>query len=260
MRRPALFAAALLVAMPATTAAAPAKNPDKVDISPIKAELKVLSDGRGHFIVVKNAIGAVSDNELFYGDGKTFYAQRVFGGGGDGSTGNRNMSYWDPRSRPRNAGELELKDGVWTVTCDQRDTALTEVKGAEAIKLIDKATFYKTKWKRQAYALARDDMGVYYYVDRIRDEFGGKGFDLYVGPRGNMVKQKMINIVSDSMGDIFATSKGDLRLILDRSEANWVKGKKRTALTYVPPTDNVYMIYAELGVYNERLGTPCDDL
>ncbi|HTM22195.1 MAG TPA: hypothetical protein VL172_16860 [Kofleriaceae bacterium] len=259
MRTPALLAG-LLLAVPATAAAAPVKNPDKVDIAPIKADVKVLSDGRGHYVVVRNGIGSVNDNELFYGDGKTFYAQRIFGGGGDGSTGRRDMDMWEPRSRPRYMAELEHNNGVWTVTCDERDTTLNEVPHADAVKILDKATFYKVKWKRRAYALARDEFGVYYYVDQLREEFGGKGFELYVGPRGNMVKQKMINIVSDSMGDIFATAKGDLRLILDKSEANWVKGKKRTQLTYVPPEDNAYMIYAELGVYNERLGTPCDDL
>lgn len=255
------LAALLLLAVPATALAGPgSKNTERVDISAIKAEMKVLSDGRGHFVVVKNAIGSVGDNELFYGDGKTFYAQRVFGGGGDGSTGARYMSFWEPRSRPRSAGDLEHKDGVWKVTCDKRETVLAEIPRGDAIKLLDKASFNRVKWKRQAYALARDEFGVYYYVDRLRDDHGGKGFELYVGPRGSMSKQKMINIVSDSMGDIFATAKGDLRLILDQKEANWVKGKKRTPLTYVPPQDNAYMIYVELGVYLDRLGTPCDDL
>jgi hypothetical protein len=49
-------------------------------------------------------------------------------------------------------------------------------------------------------------------------------------------------------------------MILDKKEATWVRGKKRTKLTYVPLDANVYMIYAELGVYVERLGTPCDDI
>jgi hypothetical protein len=257
-----LILLAVLLALPATARGGPKakSSAERVDISAIKADLKVLSDGRGHFVVVKNATGSVGENELFYGDGKVFHAQRVFGGGGDGSTGNRNMTFWEPRSRPRNSGGLERKDGVWKVTCDSRETVLVEVPRAEATKILDKAAFHRVKWKRQAYALARDEFGTYYYVDRLRDELGGKGFELYVGPRGSMVKQKMINIVSDSMGDIFATSKGDLRLILDVKEANWVKGKKRTPLTYVPPNDNAYMIYVELGVYLDRLGTPCDDL
>ena len=71
----------------------------------------------------------------------------------------------------------------------------------------------------------------------------------------------MTNVVSDSEGDIFATKSGELRLVLDRKESAWVKGKQRTALELLPLEDNVQLIYSELGVYaGEPLGTPCDVL
>jgi hypothetical protein len=70
---------------------------------------------------------------------------------------------------------------------------------------------------------------------------------------------KMTNVVSDSEGDIFATRTGELRLVLDKNESYWVKGKARTALKLLPLEDNVRLIYSELGVYaGEPLGTPCD--
>ena len=61
---------------------------------------------------------------------------------------------------------------------------------------------------------------------------------LIIQPRNTRPKKDKLTEVSS-----FGTNPGNLRM-----------------LTYVPPQDNVYMIYAELGVYNERLGTPCDDL
>ncbi len=237
------------------------KNPEEIDIAPVKKELLVLSDGEGHYVVVRPITSGPT--HLYYGDGKTFYGQRVFGGGSDKSRGMFSQTFWSPRASKkayRHWAEIELKNKVWKVTCGEREKELAEMPGAEAEKILDSATFLKPKWKRQAYALARDDRGTYYYVDRLRDEYGGKGFRLFKGQRGNLKQMKMTNIVSDSEGDIFATRKGDLRMILDKSQAAWVRGKKRTALTYVPIDANAYMIYAELGVYVERLGTPCDDI
>lgn len=231
-----------------------APSVDTFDISALKAELVVLTDGQGHFLVVQPK----ASGSLFYGDGKQFFEQRVFSSGSDGK-GNMSMRYWDPRSRP-NGADLDKKDSVWRVTCDRRDTVFSELPTKEATRILESAKFFKALWKHQAYALSRDDNGTYYYVDRLRDEYGGKGFRLWVGQRGAMAPQQMTNIVSDSEGDIFATKKGDLRLILDKKDARWVKGKKRTELTYVPVWDNAYVIYAELGVYIERMGTPCDDL
>ena len=103
-------------------------------------------------------------------------------------------------------------------------------------------------------------------MDRLRDEHGGKGFRLFKGRKGKLKLQKMIDIVHDSEGDIFATRDGALRMILSQKKSTWVesdrKTKKeiRTDLTVVPTHKNALMIYTELGVYNERFGTPCDDL
>jgi len=221
----------------------------------------VLSDGEGHYVVTRP--NNKKPAHLFYGDGKTFYSQRVRSAGADPSRGMLSRSFWAPRAskqRFRSWAELELREKVWKVTCGKREKVFAQMPGADASKILDTATFLKPKWKRTAYALARDEHGNYYYVDRLRNEYGGKGFRMFTGQRGNLKQKKMTNIVSDSEGDIFATRKGDLRMILDKNEAAWVRGKKRTKLTYVPTNANVYMIYAELGVYVERLGTPCDDI
>jgi hypothetical protein len=237
------------------------KDPNEIDISAVRHELVVLSDGEGHYVVVRPHIRG--PNHLYYGDGKTFRALRVFGGHKDGTRGAFGRTFWAPRSLPesyKNHGSLELKDKVWKVQCGKREAVFAELPAADAAKILNAAKFLPEKWKRRAYALARDDRGNYYYVDRLRDEHGGKGFRLFVGPRGNLKQKKMINIVSDSEGDIFATRAGDLRMILDKHEAAWVRGKRRTKLTYVPISKNIYMIYTELGVYVEALGTPCDDI
>jgi hypothetical protein len=84
-------------------------------------------------------------------------------------------------------------------------------------------------------------------------------FRLYSGPRGSMKPLKMVNVVSDSEGDIFSTKSGELRLVLDKKESAWVQKGKRQPLKSLPVEDNVALIYADLGVYTgQPLGTPCD--
>lgn len=133
--------------------------------------------------------------------------------------------------------------------------------------MLDAATLLPSPRKWRSHALARDNRGTYYYVDRGRQRGTEGQFRLFVGPKGNLTQQKMTNIVSDSEGDIFSTKTGDLRLILDKGqdqgakEGVWLQNEKPTKLTIVPIEANIAMIHNELGVYaGERLGLPCDDL
>jgi hypothetical protein len=240
--------------------APPPLPPDQpADLTEIRPALTVLSDGKKHFVVVPIKKGGGIPEPVFYGDGKAFWMQRLQSGGRNGDDWDR--TFWDPRvSRPykRSVG---LRAGKYTVQCEDRVTELKEVPAAEARQLIDGAKFWKVRWKRQAYALGRDDSGRYYYVDRLLEPENNKSFRLFAGPKGALKLQKMTNVVSDSEGDIFATRDGQLRLILDKREYAWIAKKTKVPLVPLPIEDNHALIYSDLGVYaGEPLGTPCDDL
>jgi hypothetical protein len=229
-----------------------------LDIGPVKAQLKVLDDGKGHFIVVL-PFGEDVFQHLYWGDGQAFWAQRVFGGGSEGDVAFDRV-FWEPRVKERWKASFGLKDGVFTLRCSDRTTVFRPAEEAKARAILDGGTFHAPRWTHRAYALARDDSGTYYYVDRARDD-EVKDFRLWAGPRGQLKPLPMTNVVSDSEGDIFATRSGELRLVLDKKESAWVKGKQRTTLKLLPLEDNVQLIYSELGVYaGEPLGTPCDVL
>jgi hypothetical protein len=235
-----------------------ASGGDAVDISSVKSKLKIVGDGKGHYLALVPF--EISDSFLFYGDGKTFWQMRPYGGGADG-TKSFDRVFWEPRVVEGYKAQLSFRDGKYQVQCDKRITDLKPVEAAELAGMLDKARFVKPRWNHRAYALARDDKGNYFYVDRVREPEELKSFRLYAGPKGRMKLQKMTNVVSDSEGDIFATKTGALRLVLDKSELYWIQGKHRQKLTLVPVEDNHVMIYSDLGVYTgEPLGTPCDDL
>lgn len=240
--------------------AEPAYDPaEVVDVTAARPKLVLLTDGAGHFVAVV-PFGSSDERELlFYGDGKIFHLNRVVGYGADG-TKSWDYTFWEPRVDAGWKASIGYRNGKYQVQCDTRQTELQPVPADQARAILDGAVFLKPRWKRRAYALARDDGGVYYFVDRARDPMSAD-FRLYIGPKGNLKLQKMVNVVSDSEGDIFATRDGELRLVLDKRESVWIKKKKRTPLVHVPVEANHVLIYTDLGVYTgERLGTPCDDL
>ena len=252
-------------------AATPEKQdqPEPFDISANKANLRIITDGKGHYYAW-DFKGGIS-GPAFYGDGKVFYVQRIASGGGVGDT-EVSHGLWDPRISWATHGPptMQMKNDTYTITCHPKEVAFTKLGDAEAKAMIDAATWLQARWNRRPYKLARDEKGVYYFVDHQRE--AKRDFHLWVGPRGAMKAQKMTNIVSDSVGDIFATKSGELRLVLndnkhsvdgakDNKVLKWVSGKTETLLTEVPIEDNAALIYNELGPYvGERLGTPCDDI
>jgi hypothetical protein len=264
MRR-ALFLVLLCAGSPA--AAEPKKlAADEVDIAAYKSKLVFLHDGRGHYVAV--VAFEAGDHPLFYGDGKTFYQQRVFGYSHNTGEVTASLNYWAPTSVPR-GGELSLEGGIWTVRCSDRKTPLIKLDEVESGKLLERAVFKKVMWKRQAHTLARDDDGTYYYVDSLRDDrphadqwddpHPPTGFRIFVGRKGKLREQKITDTAVDSKGVVLTTRAGRLSVDDSTKRAIWGKGKKRDELVYLTVEDNLLLIYRDLGIYG-KLGVPCDAL
>jgi hypothetical protein len=243
-----------------------APEPDEpLDLAADKPKLKLVTDGKNHYVAVV-PFGDMDAPLLYSGDGgKNFYQQRVFGGGssGDGKKPDDNFDkvYWDPRANAPYQASFGYREQKYEVLCQERKTRLEPVADADAAKLLGAAKFWKPRWKHQAYALARDNTGKYFFVDRAREPEGNKSFRLFAGNKGSLKQQKMTNVVSDSEGDIFATKTGSLRLILNKGESLWEASGKKQKLVLLAIEDNHVLIYTDLGVYTGLpLGTPCDDL
>jgi hypothetical protein len=227
----------------------------------------VCTDGKGHYVVV----AATEDNsqQLFYGDGKTFVqvAPPPFGVPSDSFLEPRffnktaNSSFRGHDMRVYSEVELDVEKKTCAVRCGERTTAFTIVESEKAQKLLKEAKYERNPQKYVPYALLRDTHGNYYLVERGFHPEDEKSFRVHVGPKGSLKRQEMKDIVSDSEGQIFSTKKGDLRLVVDRAEPSvWIANQKKVELRVVPVSENLPLIYNELGVYTgARLGTPCDD-
>ena len=91
---------------------------------------------------------------------------------------------------------------------------------------------------------------------------GNVGFRFFSGRSGHVNQQKLRWVVSDSEGDVFATSRGELRVSRSadaKKQFVWTRKKQHEELLEVPIGQNTFLIYKQLGVYeNQDFGTPCD--
>ncbi|MCS6915905.1 MAG: hypothetical protein RMK29_03230 [Myxococcales bacterium] len=257
----------VFVALGLSTEAALAQEADAPDPA-LREQMFVCTDGKSHYVAL--APDKQFTVRLYYGDGKRFFPVPSESGGmlsGDwffeprrpSQTNNPSFRGLDLRLYSR--VEADQKKRTCAVVCGDQRTELQVMEAAAAKALLQRARFEENPRAWKPYALARDNNGIYYYVDRgYRDKDRGR-FRLFVGPKGALKPLKMTNIVSDSQGDIFATKTGSLRLVLDRGQSFWVANNKERPLRPVPVEENLPMIYNDLGVYlSERLGTPCDDM
>lgn len=246
-------------------ASAQKRKGDRVDVTKVAESLNVYKSASGTYIV----IDPKKSDQFYYGKAKAMHRQWNKGSGGTTEKGY--AYFWEPRlgkgyrasgNRYRHRmGKLVLDKGMGQLECGKRKTQFVLLGKAKAKKFLAKAKFYKPKWKREAYALARDQLGKYYFVDKLIREYGNRGFRVYMGYRGKMKKTRLVNVAIDSAGAVFATKKGHLRLVAGNTAPPiWIRKSKETKLIPLPLGFNRYLIYTGLGVYDGvRLGTPCDD-
>ena len=204
---------------------------------------------------------------VLYSDGKAFHRARTTEMSGDGwfydprfFNPGHNSSFRGIDFRSWSRIDVDKNSGRCVLTCGTRSTEIPRATGKDAAAIVDSMVVEPDLLPYEPYVLARDRQGTYYYVERSTKPGEERYFRLYIGRLGGLKLQKMKDIVSDSEGEIFSSKAGDLRLVLDRSEATWIAGKNANKLKMVPVEANLQMIYNNLGVYTGmRLGTPCDD-
>jgi len=221
-----------------------------------KGELELSSlvfatDGKGNYI------GGVPEagGKMVAGTTKGLFLQRVFGGGSDGK-GGFDHSFWDPRGRNSSFGR---QGNTFTLECGDTSVKLQPVSAAQAKRLFAKTPVYDVRWQRVAHALARDEEGIYYFVDRSRDEKGEPDYRLYVGQRGKVTAYAAQLLASDAAGDIFQFGGSRLSISNREGRAEIRHGETVRPLVHLDMERHASLAYGALGAYRgESLGTPCD--
>ena len=240
-----------------------ADKPKKVfDVAAMADKLDAYRDDLGtYYLLPKPAeINSETEHWVFHGDSKLMYQQRVLAYAHVGKDYEWNV--WAPRAKGQGGtGKLAVRDGAVVLDCRLKGDSrtLTAVTGEDATALLKHVKLAPPMWQRQAYLLARDDDGIYYYVDRVLDEFGGNGYRVYVGEKGKMKEAAVTTAATDTAGDLFVTKLGKLKRETKQDKLTWTRtGKPAIELTNVEVDRNLYLIYRDLGVYGGSLGAVCD--
>ncbi len=247
-----------LVALAAATAFASAASAQTREPKPEASTLSIYHDGERHYV----ALGKVGKKQhAYYGDGKKFYRMVGYAIGSSS-----NFVVKDPRMR---SAELKRTTSGLIAKCqrtinDDATVKLRQLSAKEVSSIARKASFKPPRARRLPHLLARDEMGVYYFVDRL-DEQEYRDFRLFVGEAGKITRIALKHVAADTVGQVFATKKGALQVKRTSRELQayaWVSPSRRSKfeLVNVPTKVNTRLIFNTLGVYSGRLGTMCDDL
>lgn len=278
MKRHSAWLLALMLGYATPVAAAVAADESKltsvIKVKDIEGVRSVFYNAatKAYLVVIQTGGQANIGNwSVFYGTAKVLHQQRAFSFSGNG-TDEWSISLRAPRVKSGATATFTssptsnvVRCGIDTGAHDVKTIVLSKVGNDEAAKLVANATFRSNAIVRSPLVLARDDSGVYYYVDQLREDLGGEAYRVFVGRKGAMRLTALVDAAVDKAGMVFATKSGNLRLTVNAetkqqaATLTWTAKNKAIALHSLEPIDAMYLIYRELGVYG-FLGTVCDDL
>jgi hypothetical protein len=253
--------AILLLLVLTGIASADDPKPKPVDVKAIRDKLLLFEDTQGGTYVVLPG----PDGRLFYGTtAKVVYEQIIVTKSTDGDAWS--LGVYAPRvsgitpvlvQRRKDTGAFER----W---CDETAMPLKPIAADRAKPMLEKMQFMTNALIRRPQFFARDDAGVYYYVDQLAKAYGGQGYRVFSGKKGAMKQLPLTDVAHDTGGDVFSTKSGDVRFVVDandsaKNSAYWIKGDKKHELTILDRDANSRVIFKDLGIYT-FLGTPCDEL
>lgn len=226
----------------------------------------VCTDGKNHYVVL--APDEKLGRRLYWGDSKAlvrvdtpaflgagwFFEPRAYN-----SKNNSDLRGYDLRVYSH-VSTGKAPDGTPTcaVTCGQQETAMT-VLGPEKASVVLGAQYADEASASSPEELLRDDQGNYYLLDKRVISESENYYRFFVGTKGKLKPLQVLNVVADSAGSTVFTSGGELHSEENAKTATWTAAKRTSTLTKVSVSENLRMIYKDLGVYNaKQLGNPCD--
>lgn len=239
-----------------------AEEPDRQLREEDLAKLSVWRDGDGRYV----ALDPNDLDELFFaGTARKLHRVVSIGGGVDGGAGKGSFRFWDPRA-PRPGADFSWRPEGATLDCGSgREFPFRAVPAMEAKRLLARAEVLAPRWRRRPVLLARDDQGVYFFVDARRSASGSPeappDYRLHVGKKGALALVDLEDVIADDAGFVFVTGGGRVvaRKAGQKLAVEWATASARLGLTWLDPSEYGPLVYGALGVYaGQELGTPCD--
>ena len=232
-------------------------SPKPVDVSEVRDSLAAFELESGELFVAQLGQGF---EYLFYGKaGQMLYRQE--GPGYSGTSTDGFVSFTVRRNDRRYAGyQFVLKDQNYSVHCGEQILPLKRLDPEAAKTALQDAKFVEAFWRRNAHFLARDDHGVYYFVDRaLGSDPPMESYRVYMGWVGEVLQAPLKLIAKDTNGEVYGVPGSDQRLVVSAGSARFLDGEKTRELVVLNVKVDSDIIYGKKGIHaGKPHGTPCD--
>jgi len=248
----------ILMAMMLTVATAKEPpSPKPVDVSEVRDSLAVFELESGELFVAQLGNGF---EYLFYGKaGQVLYRQD---GPGYSGTMGQQFEEFDVRLTDRRYGgyAFVLRDKQFWVQCGEQKLPLKRLELEASKKALEGTSFVEALWRRNAHFLARDDHGMYYFVDReLGDNPSMETYRVYMGWMGEVLQAPLKLIAKDAVGEVYGAPGSDQRLVVSAGSARFLDGEKARELVVLDVRADSEIIYGKKGIHaGKSHGTPCD--
>lgn len=231
----------------------------ELDVSEFRDQLRVFEAPEGHVLVF---VPFGDSDWIFWGKPNDVLYQQVTPVSHFAGTESFDYSLRDRRLNAHSY-KLSMRDGTYFATCGQRRADLRLLDVEEGLKKLEGARFLEPRWGRTAHYLARDDFGVYYFVDKVRTRKGetasAESYRVHIGWKGEMLQTPLRLVAQDSVGDVFGMINGDRRLVINHGVGKYLEGDEMRELHKLDIRYDSPLMYLEGGVYaGLPHGTLCD--
>jgi hypothetical protein len=246
-----------------------AAKPQPIDVTSVRDQLTVFTDGQQHYIVAlvpdpEQPQVTDPDLHLFYGDGKEFASVKVYTSHADGLK--FEIGFDDPRVPVSPLGSVTREKGKTVLTCMGKNVDLTALPADQQQQMLAAARFVRRTPAWRPYALSDDGKGSFVYIDHGNTPDNHEKWRLFMGKPGAMSEVAVTHMDHDrDWNDVtFITAKGTLKAKAGRdAERNWVANLEwegSPPLLSRSRAASWKLIFHELGVYDGRTPTPCEPM
>jgi hypothetical protein len=234
---------------------------EEVDVREVRNQLRVFQDDTQKILVMV----PFGDNDwVFWGEpnGVLYQQPSLF----SSANGTESYEYGliDRRYNSTYRGiSAQYRDGKTFVTCGETRLELNPLSIADGEARLKGAQFAAPFWSRNAHFLARDDYGVYYYIDKANthddQQVPESSYRVYIGWKGEILQAPLSMVAQDSVGEVYGMPNGDRRIVINRQVGRYFDGDDVRELHTLNLHIDSILMYRDGGVYDKaRHGTPCD--
>lgn len=232
----------------------------EIDVSSVRDQFKVYKIFSDQIMVL---VPFGDTDMVFWGKPNgVLYRQQVRSSFSDVEEGTVDLVVVDRRFS-KDGYSLEFRNGEKFVTCGTDRAELTTLDKATGDSLLSGAQFTHPLWNRQSHYLARDDYGVYYFVDKALNhdntKIGESSYRTFIGWKGEILESPLKMVAQDSVGEVYGMTNGNRRIVINHGKGRYFDGDEVRALHALHFYLDFELMYTEEGVYGNALqGTPCD--